>query len=386
MNTKSIPLIQLGWPQLYLAVYFGHKQIHYFNNEPHFNIKIGSTTDSISDRIRSESGQLSHIKTVELTGLCLYNKPLDNKGLLRRIEDNVRYLVRQLYETKYSFCGYLSQENYLIPLSKLEEFIKMFKEATNEVIKTYNLLPEALEIISYDESRKNFVNNVCPIITELYKEAYDIFCVDRNSAADSFQVISEYIIDNCPERSEIYVKHEENKTRLQRKKTGESLPAELGVNDLKRLGSHLNKFYRKGKDSVIVKSPTIQKVIEKAIQNKTKNRKNREWKFETFGKKKGDIIWFYCKNAGKKTKCVICEGDTIQPLQYFFDQEETQTKYAKATYINLIESKLGKQTRNTKGRNATQDWKRYFFVDENCTTNFLSLQKTILNNEQNKIG
>lgn len=382
MITKN--LINLGWPQLYLAIYFGRDMIRYFNNKPHIYLKIGSTTKSISDRIRSEAGQISDIKLLELVGLCIYNKPIDN-SILKRIEDNVRYQVKTMYESKYPNGGYLSQENYFIPLSKLEEFIKIFKDSTNSVIKMYNnLFPEALEIISYDDPRKIFVNKTCLEITDLYNEAYNLLCIDRGSAKDSFQVIYEYIIENCPERSEIYVKQEKDKTRIQKKKEKDSLPAELGINDLKRLGSNLNKFQRKGKDSVIIKSPTIQKIIGQTIQNRSKNRKNREWSFKTFGKNVGDIIWFYCKNAGKKAKCVICEGDTIQPLQYFFDKEETQIKYAKATYINLIEGQLGKQIRNVKGRNATQDWKQYFFADENCTTSFKSLQNTILNNEHKK--
>lgn len=376
-------LIELGWPQLYLAIYFGQDRIYYFNNEPHIYLKVGSTTKSISERIRSEAGQLSHIRLLELVGLCIYNKPIDN-SILKRIEDNVRFQVKTQYESTYPNCGYLSQENYLIPLSKLEKFIKIFKDSTNNIISSYNLFSEALEIISYDDPRKVFVNKTCLEITKLYKEYYDLFCMDRDSAANSLQVIHEYITENCPGRSEIYVKQEIDKTRIQKKKTADSLPAELGINDLKRLGSHLNKFQRKGKDSVIIKSPTIQKIIGQTIQNRSKNRKNREWSFKTFGKNVGDIIWFYCKNAGKKAKCVICEGDTIQPLQYFFDKEETQTKYAKATYINLIEGKIGKQIRNIKGRNATQDWKLYFFEDENCTTSFKSLQNNILNNEHKK--
>lgn len=55
-------LIELGWSQLYLAIYFGHNRVYYFNNEPHIYLKVGSTTKSISERIRSEAGQLSNIK------------------------------------------------------------------------------------------------------------------------------------------------------------------------------------------------------------------------------------------------------------------------------------------------------------------------------------
>lgn len=70
--------------------------------------------------------------------------------MLKRIEDNIRFQVKTpLYESTYPNCGYLSQENYLIPLSKLEEFIKIFKDSTNSVIKMYNLFPEALEIDLY---------------------------------------------------------------------------------------------------------------------------------------------------------------------------------------------------------------------------------------------
>lgn len=141
-------LIELGWPQLYLAVYFGHDRIYYFNNEPHIYLKVGSTTKSISDRIRSEAGQLSDIKLLELVGLCIYNKPIDN-SILRRIEDNVRFQIKTLYESNHQNGGYLSQEDYFIPLSKIEEFIKIFKDSTNDIIKSFNLFSEALEIDLY---------------------------------------------------------------------------------------------------------------------------------------------------------------------------------------------------------------------------------------------
>lgn len=108
---------------------------------------------SISERIRGEAGQLSHIKLLELVGLCIYNKPIDN-SILKRIEDNVRFQVKTQYESNYPNCGYLSQENYLIPLSKLEEFIKIFKDSTNNIINSYNLFSEALEIDLYSSVKK----------------------------------------------------------------------------------------------------------------------------------------------------------------------------------------------------------------------------------------
>ena len=368
------------FPSIYAAIYTDPGQYIEYNGKKILIVKVGSSTDGVTRRVRRLGGQIS--AGLELSAWCS-EKPM-TKEQLQRLEEEIRQEIdRRLFdEVEYRFAGKSLRENFSVNYEKVQRFIKVFEE----VITDYNFLKNKFyQTVEFDIQRREYIKNI-----PKFKEYYNDFLIasafkNRNdrlsflkrfyNLLNKFSVdITETIINNFSDLRKDTFKYSK------KKKKGEKLNdyEERVIIVHRNLNLQLKKereLLKKKEFNLLSKEESLE-VEYKSIKRKS----NKKFPLSFFGVSVGDYIYFRDnKNKDLIIRCVVYPDDTVVVCDEKIIDSEI---YRLASFIDKYADTKTKEARSNqksrKGGKIAWGWKEFFYIDSNCEKTFERLKNEII--------